>query len=290
MFKIVPMLNPDGVINGNYRCSLAGQDLNRRWKVPSKILHPVNWHVKKMVREFNRERDIALVCDLHGHSRRKNIFMYGNVFEHRPHATRVFPYIMSKLLDFFSFEYSRFSVHKSKESTARVTLWRELKIANVFTMEASFCGANKGRLENKHFMPEHLMLAGRKLLEGLIVYTKLEVPPLEKSANAKAATTLAGLQSGADDFQPSEKKYAALRMQDIEQELETNKQLIEMTTGDEDGEDSACSDSEPSADNLSDDEMAKLIPTKPSPNRPKEKNKKPDSLARKNSANKRLNE
>lgn len=29
VFKIVPMLNPDGVINGNTRCSLAGLDLNR---------------------------------------------------------------------------------------------------------------------------------------------------------------------------------------------------------------------------------------------------------------------
>ena len=34
VFKIVPMLNPDGVINGNYRCSLAGCDLNRQ--VPSR--------------------------------------------------------------------------------------------------------------------------------------------------------------------------------------------------------------------------------------------------------------
>ena len=29
VFKIVPMLNPDGVVVGNYRCSLGGQDLNR---------------------------------------------------------------------------------------------------------------------------------------------------------------------------------------------------------------------------------------------------------------------
>lgn len=34
VFKIIPMVNPDGVINGNYRCSLAGSDLNRRYKVP----------------------------------------------------------------------------------------------------------------------------------------------------------------------------------------------------------------------------------------------------------------
>ena len=32
VFKIVPMLNPDGVIIGNYRCSLAGHDLNRQWR------------------------------------------------------------------------------------------------------------------------------------------------------------------------------------------------------------------------------------------------------------------
>jgi murein tripeptide amidase MpaA len=31
VFKLFPMINPDGVIHGNYRCSLSGRDLNRRW-------------------------------------------------------------------------------------------------------------------------------------------------------------------------------------------------------------------------------------------------------------------
>jgi murein tripeptide amidase MpaA len=31
VFRIIPMLNPDGVIHGNYRCSLLGCDLNRKW-------------------------------------------------------------------------------------------------------------------------------------------------------------------------------------------------------------------------------------------------------------------
>ena len=35
MFKIIPMLNPDGVISGNARCSLSGKDLNRQWLFPS---------------------------------------------------------------------------------------------------------------------------------------------------------------------------------------------------------------------------------------------------------------
>jgi len=70
IFKIIPMLNPDGVINGNYRCSLAGCDLNRRWKTPHKQLHPTIFHTKKLIGDIHKERGLILYCDLHGHSRK----------------------------------------------------------------------------------------------------------------------------------------------------------------------------------------------------------------------------
>lgn len=175
VFKIVPMINPDGVINGNYRCSLCGSDLNRRWKTPSKVLHPVVFSIKRMVKAFSKEREVALYCDFHGHSRRKNIFMYGNNYSDKPDATRLYPYILSKICDYFSFEYSRFSMHKSKEATARVAMWKELKIPTIYTLEASFSGADQGVLKDQHFTTEHLMNCGRKILEALIIYCKIDV-------------------------------------------------------------------------------------------------------------------
>jgi len=126
VFKIVPMLNPDGVINGNYRCSLAGTDLNRKYKNPSKVLFPVIYNIKRFVKNFSKERELVLFCDLHGHSRKKSIFMYGNTQSDKPEATRLFPFIMSKLCDYFSFEDSRFSMHRSKEATARIAMYREV--------------------------------------------------------------------------------------------------------------------------------------------------------------------
>ena len=150
IFKIIPMLNPDGVINGNYRCSLCGSDLNRRYKTPSKVLHPVIHSLKRMAKSFQKERELALYIDLHGHSRKKNIFMYGNSGPTYLEQTtnRLFPYILSKLCDFFNFESCRFSMSKSKEATARIAMFKELKIPSICTLEASFSGADMGHLKD----------------------------------------------------------------------------------------------------------------------------------------------
>lgn len=49
----------------------------------------------------------------------------------------------------------------------------------------------------------------------------------------------------------------------LREELNQNKELIKMTESKGDGNESAGSDSEPSEDNLKEDEMAELVPIKP---------------------------
>ena len=78
VFKIIPMLNPDGVIIGNYRCSLAGVDLNRQWLAPNSRTFPTNYHTKVMMKKTLDSRPIFFFCDYHGHSTNMNLFMFGN--------------------------------------------------------------------------------------------------------------------------------------------------------------------------------------------------------------------
>ena len=52
VFKIVPMLNIDGVVAGNYRCNLYGSDLNRQWIDPSKKNHPTIYFTKSVLVRF----------------------------------------------------------------------------------------------------------------------------------------------------------------------------------------------------------------------------------------------
>jgi len=40
LFKVMPMINIDGVAHGNFRFSASGFDLNRRWKNPREDHHP----------------------------------------------------------------------------------------------------------------------------------------------------------------------------------------------------------------------------------------------------------
>jgi murein tripeptide amidase MpaA len=71
------MLNPDGVVLGNSRCSASGIDLNRQWTNPNKDSCPEVYIVKEQIRKIQAKREILVFCDLHGHSMKKHSFLYG---------------------------------------------------------------------------------------------------------------------------------------------------------------------------------------------------------------------
>ena len=51
MFKVVPMLNPDGVYRGYYRLDTLGQNLNRYYTEPCKEAQPTIWAVKAAIKQ-----------------------------------------------------------------------------------------------------------------------------------------------------------------------------------------------------------------------------------------------
>ena len=65
------------------RTDLQTDDLNRQWQRPSPLLHPTIYHARNVLRALKHfsgvvgggHNPVAFV-DLHGHSRRKNIFSY----------------------------------------------------------------------------------------------------------------------------------------------------------------------------------------------------------------------
>jgi len=65
---------------------------------------------------------------------------------------------LGTICPFFIYNYSRFGNQKNKESTARMTLFNELnQNANIFTLEASFCGNDIGPYAKYHFSTENLL-------------------------------------------------------------------------------------------------------------------------------------
>ncbi|XP_063726567.1 cytosolic carboxypeptidase 1-like isoform X3 [Symsagittifera roscoffensis] len=180
IFKIVPMLNPDGVINGNYRCSLTGQDLNRVWLNPSAELHPTIYHTKGLLQYLSvTGRKPFIYCDYHGHSRRKNIFMFGcsnslswypadlQKAENEDQGYKALPKLLSYSAPSFCLMNCCNSVEKVKETTARVVVWRHLQVLRSYTMESTFSGFDQGPYKGTQIGTRELVEMGAKFVESM---------------------------------------------------------------------------------------------------------------------------
>ena len=96
-----------------------------------------------------KDREILLYCDMHGHSKKKNAFIYAcnsaaNGGFQSWTKVRLFPRLLAKNSFRFSLNDCTFKVEKSKLGTARVVVWKEFSVTNSFTLENSFFGYDYG--------------------------------------------------------------------------------------------------------------------------------------------------
>eukprot|EP00927_Polykrikos_kofoidii_P006341 TRINITY_DN12577_c0_g1_i2.p1 TRINITY_DN12577_c0_g1~~TRINITY_DN12577_c0_g1_i2.p1 ORF type:complete len:784 (-),score=125.16 TRINITY_DN12577_c0_g1_i2:591-2942(-) len=88
VFKIVPMLNPDGVALGHTRTSSLGYDLNRCYRNPAVDQHESVFVVKEMLLGWASRGDLLLYVDCHAHTSRRGCFLFGNLQSSHPWASK----------------------------------------------------------------------------------------------------------------------------------------------------------------------------------------------------------
>ena len=136
------MLNPDGVILGNYRCSITGHDLNRQYLNANPELQPNVSALKNLIAAIVKKNiEIIAFIDLHAHSKKKSVFAYGPYFplhNEKYIKQRVLPKIISERTQMFRYYGCRFRYDKSKKKSARLVIASEFNVMNSLTIEASF--------------------------------------------------------------------------------------------------------------------------------------------------------
>ena len=80
--------------------------------------------------------------------------------------------MFDRMCNNFNFQGSSFTVHKAKESTGRVVMWKEFALQNSYTCEASFCGASQGLYKGLHFNINMLLDMGKDFCRTLAVYSE----------------------------------------------------------------------------------------------------------------------
>jgi hypothetical protein len=157
VFKLVPMLNPDGVARGHYRTDTLGQNLNRFYHDPSPDLHPTIFAAKRYVVERAKEGQVHMYIDLHAHATRRGCFIFGN--NTSTTESLVETLLFSKLIsmnsphfDFNQCNYTEQNMQRkdkrdglSKSGSGRVGIYRETGLTHIYTLE---CNYNTGLTVN----------------------------------------------------------------------------------------------------------------------------------------------
>lgn len=156
VWRIVPMLNPDGVAAGHYRHDLSGVNLNRvYWPWPDAAAYPAQAALIILARSL---RPLVLFLDLHAHASKRGVFAYGNALDDPTEQieTKLYALLLSVNSRHFEFAACNFSkehmlrVDKedgaSAEGAARVAVHRYTGLVRAYTIESNYHCAKTANL------------------------------------------------------------------------------------------------------------------------------------------------
>jgi hypothetical protein len=78
--------------------------------------------------------------DMHGHSKKRGVFVYGCRNRDNPFECREIPFLFHKNLKSFNYYSCNFNTSQVREGTGRITVWRDFRVAHSYTLESSFFG------------------------------------------------------------------------------------------------------------------------------------------------------
>jgi cytosolic carboxypeptidase protein 5 len=197
IFKVIPILNPDGVFRGFYRTDTRGVNLNRYYTAPVLSEHPTIYATREVFIYYNTISEIFLYVDLHGHASKKGCFVYGNYLDFKDQIeTCLFAKLMQLNCVNFDLNASNFTEANmrasdkrdglSKEGSGRVALYKQTNLVRCYTLE---CNYNTGKVLNPISNPEDEItdINSRVYSEG---FPKYNIPIYEDVGKAIAVSAL----------------------------------------------------------------------------------------------------
>ncbi len=167
VFKIIPLINVDGISRGYYRYDTNSLNMNRHYINPNPRLQPEIRAIKRLFMTYNKENRIRYYYDLHAHASSRGLFLFGNNLDFLNQVENcVLPKILEINCEFLLYNHCNFSEKSmktkekgdkfSKEGTGRVHFHKISDLIHCYTVEASYYrGLIKGNIPEISFIEDY---------------------------------------------------------------------------------------------------------------------------------------
>ena len=190
IFKLIPIINVDGVSNGYFRLNTEGYNLNRCYLGPSPRITPENYAITKLFYFYSSYYKVRYYFDLHADMNTRGVYTFGNALKKfEDHVENVlFSFIFkinSSHVDFSHCIFTQRSMGTKakndiagKEATSRVQFYQKTGLIHTYTIESTYFKGdfNKDNMEIKNgkiYLIKDFEKTGIDLLKSILDYEKL---------------------------------------------------------------------------------------------------------------------